>query len=132
MLLKRVFKTKTFGRWARKNVKDSALCDAAREIEAGNFEADLGGGVCKKRVATQGRGKSRSMRTLVAKKSALAIIFLVGREKSEPKSDFSSEEEIAAKLVAKAFESATTSKLSQLAQAGSLIEICTDNDEHDN
>lgn len=51
MRVKRVFKLKTFGRWARKLVTDEALCVAAREVEQGIFEADLGGGVCKKRVA---------------------------------------------------------------------------------
>jgi hypothetical protein len=40
--MKRVFKTKTFSRWARKSLPDSALCKAAREIELGLFEADLG------------------------------------------------------------------------------------------
>jgi len=42
---KRVFKTKTFDRWARKVVGDNLLCIAAREIEAGLYEADLGHGL---------------------------------------------------------------------------------------
>ena len=82
--MKRVFKTKTFDRWARKVVSDSLLCLAAREIEQGLFEADLGGGVCKKRVAVLGQGKSGSTRTLVAKKHKDAIFFLAGREKRQP------------------------------------------------
>ena len=48
---KRVFKTKIFDRWAMKLLSDDMLCRAAREIEQGLFEADLGGGICKKRVA---------------------------------------------------------------------------------
>ena len=48
--MKRVYKTKTFDRWARKVVSDDLLCQAAHEIEQGQYEADLGGGVCKKRV----------------------------------------------------------------------------------
>ena len=51
--MKRVFKTKTFDRWARKVVADDLLCQAAHEIEQGQYEADLGGGVCKKRVAVK-------------------------------------------------------------------------------
>ena len=74
---KRVFKLKTFSRWARKLVTDEALSVAASEIEQGVFEADLGGGVCKKRVAVAGKGKSGSTRTLVAKKHGHAIFFLV-------------------------------------------------------
>lgn len=54
---KRVFKTKTFDRWARKVVGDELLCIAAREIEAGLYEADLGHRLCKKRIATPGHGK---------------------------------------------------------------------------
>ena len=76
MSSKRVFKTRTFARWAKRILADEALCRAAREIEAGQFEADLGGGVCKKRVAIAGQGKSGSTRTLVAKQNATAIIFI--------------------------------------------------------
>ena len=64
--MKRVFKTKTFDRWARKVVSDALLCEAAHQIEQGLFEADLGGGVCKKRVSIPGQGKSGSTRILVA------------------------------------------------------------------
>jgi hypothetical protein len=35
--MKRVFKTKTFDRWARKVVSDTLLCWAAREIERGKL-----------------------------------------------------------------------------------------------
>jgi hypothetical protein len=86
--MKRVFKTKTFDRWARKVVSDALLCQAAREIEQGLFEADLGGGVCKKRVPIPGQGKSGSTRTLVAKKHKDAIYFLAGREKMLPELAF--------------------------------------------
>ena len=78
---KRVFKTKTFARWARKVLNDELLCKAASEIERGEFEAGLGQGVCKKRIALPGQGKSSSTRSLVAKQHASAIFFLAGREK---------------------------------------------------
>lgn len=126
MRTKRVFKLKTFGRWARKLVTDEALCIAAREIEQGIFEADLGGGVCKKRVAIAGKGKSGSTRTLVAKKHERAIFFLVGREKSEPGSDFSGKVIDAAKLVAKGLEHASVEKLAEMIDAGTMEEICHD------
>lgn len=124
MCAKRVFKTKTFARWAKKILSDAALCDAAREIEQGIFEADLGGGVCKKRVAIPGQGKSGSARTLAAKKNAIAIIFIVGREKNEPAGDFSESEELAAKGVAKGLEKVDSAKLDDLVEKGVLIEIC--------
>lgn len=121
---KRVFKTKTFDRWAKKLIPDHLLCIAAQEIIQGNFDADLGGGVCKKRVALLGQGKSGSTRTLVAKKHKLAIFFIVGREKSDPGKDFSATEEEAAKIVAKGLQAATEPKLEQLKTDGMLKEIC--------
>lgn len=126
MRAKQVFKLKTFSRWARKLVTDEALCIAAREIEQGIFEADLGGGVCKKRVAIAGMGKSGSTRTLVAKKHERAIFFLVGREKSAPGSDFSEKVIDAVKLLAKSLESTSAGKLAEMLAAGTIEEICHD------
>ena len=122
--MKRVFKTKTFSRWARKILSDSALCQAAREIEQGLFEADLGGGLCKKRIALPGQGKSGSSRTLVAKKHKDAVFFLAGREKSKPGTDFSDQEVEAAKIVALGLQAADFSKLDELVAAEILKEIC--------
>ncbi|WP_090436937.1 type II toxin-antitoxin system RelE/ParE family toxin [Duganella sp. CF458] len=85
---KRVFKTKTFDHWARKVIGDDLICIAALEIGAGLFEADLGHGLCKKRIATPDHGKRGAVSTLVAKQDSSAIIFLVGREKSQPGHDF--------------------------------------------
>lgn len=122
--MKRVFKTKTFDRWARKVVADTLLCQAARDIEQGLFEADLGGGLCKKRVALPGQGKSGSVRTLVAKRHKGAIFFLAGREKSTPGRDFSDKEVEAAKIIARALENANTEKLDELIASEILKEIC--------
>lgn len=122
--MKRVFKTKTFCRWARKVVGDAALCQAAREIEQGLFDADLGGGLCKKRVAVPGQGKSGSTRVLVAKKHKDAIFFLAGREKSQPGSDFSDQEVEAAKIIGAGLQAADARKLDQLVAAEILKEIC--------
>lgn len=124
--MKRVFKTRTFSRWARKVVSDAALCQAAREIEHGLFEADLGGGLCKKRIALPVQGKSGSTRTLVAKKHEDAIFFLAGREKKQPGSDFSEQEVEAAKIIAAGLQAADADKLAQLVGAEILKEICND------
>ena len=122
--MKRVFKIRTFARWARKVLSDALLCQAAVEIEQGLFEADLGGGVCKKRVPVPGKGKSGSTRTLVAKKHKGAIFFLAGREKNEPGADFSDKEVDAAKIIAKGLEGAGAKKLDELVAAEILKEIC--------
>ena len=53
--MKRVFKTRYFTRWMRKTgLSDDALCAAVAEMAHGLVDADLGGGVFKKRV---GAGK---------------------------------------------------------------------------
>ena len=124
MSKKRVFKTKTFARWAKKVLSDDLLCQAAREIERGEFEADLGQGVCKKRIALPGQGKSGSTRSLVAKQHKSAIFFLAGREKNDPGTDFSSKEEEAAKLVGKMLHAATIEKIDTMKTDGVLTEIC--------
>lgn len=121
---KRVFKTKSFDRWAKKVLTDKLLCQAAREIEQGLYEADLGGGICKKRVAVEGQGKSGSTRTLVANRHAGAIIFLVGREKNEPGTDFSDVVVAAAKGIANGLQKQPIFKLNELAADGVLKEIC--------
>lgn len=129
MGVKRVFKTKTFARWAKKLISDDVLCQAAREIERGEWDADLGQGVCKKRIALPGQGKRGATRTLVAKQHRSAIFFLAGREKSDPGSDFSANEEEAAKIVGKSLQAATVDKLAVMKNNGVLLEIC---DEQEN
>ena len=57
--MKRVFKTRYFARWMRKTeLTNIALYEAVAEMVRGLVDADLGGGVVKKRVALPGRGKS--------------------------------------------------------------------------
>jgi hypothetical protein len=121
---KRVFKTKTFDRWAKKLLSDAVLCKAAREIEQGLYEADLGSGICKKRIAIPGMGKSGGSRTLVAKQHAAAIFFLLGREKSSPGADFPDAAVEAAKLVGASLQNQPMSKLDEMTETGSLKEIC--------
>jgi hypothetical protein len=41
-----------------------ALCEAVREMTQGLIDADLGGGLVKKRVGMAGRGKRSGARTL--------------------------------------------------------------------
>jgi hypothetical protein len=62
-----IYKTKVFDRWANEQgLTDQSLCQAIREMIAGLIDADLGGGLYKKRVARTGKGKSGGFRALVA------------------------------------------------------------------
>lgn len=128
MSIKRVFKTKTFDRWAKKILTDAELCDAAQEIMSDQYEADLGGGVCKKRIAIAGQGKSGGTRTLIANRHQDAIFFITGREKSDPGTDFSDPQVEAAKIVAKGLQAASVGKLDELKAEGTIKEICNDKD----
>ena len=55
----RIFKSKSFARFARKAaLDDAALCAVVSDIEPGLIDAELGGGVIKLRAARPGQGKS--------------------------------------------------------------------------
>ena len=62
---------------------NQSLCLAVAEMAAGLIDADLGGGVVKKRIALPGRGKSGSTRTLVATNKGTRWFFLYGFEKND-------------------------------------------------
>lgn len=80
----RIFKTKWFTRFARKNeITDRRLKVAIGEIEKGILDADLGGGLVKKRVARAGAGKSGGYRTMIAYRRGERAFFLFGFPKNE-------------------------------------------------
>jgi hypothetical protein len=62
-----IYKTRWFDRWARKqDLNDLSLCKAVEEMVAGLYDADLGSGLFKKRIARPGQGKRSGFRTLIA------------------------------------------------------------------
>jgi hypothetical protein len=82
--MNRVFKTRHFSRWMRKTaLTDNSLCVAVLEMVQGLIDADLGGGVLKKRVGLAGRGKRGGTRTLVATNKGNRWFFLLGFEKND-------------------------------------------------
>lgn len=111
----------------RKNVlADEQLCAAAQEILKGQYEADLGAGLCKKRIAVPGQGKSGATRTLVAKEGVNGIFFIAGRQKSDPGTDFSEGHITQAQVIGAALQKASAEKLGALVKDGVLKEICHD------
>jgi len=120
----RIFRTRYFGRWMRKaKLADHALCMAVAEMENGLIDADLGGGVVKKRVALPGRGKSGSTRTLVATNRSDRWVFLFGFEKNE-RANITVDELEALKGLAKQLLDRTQDQLDEAILDGSLQEIC--------
>ena len=62
---------------------DVALCQAVEEMVGGLIDADLGGGVVKKRIGLAGRGKRGGARTLLATNKGDRWFFVFGFEKNE-------------------------------------------------
>jgi len=122
----RVFKTQGFQRWMRKTVlTDMALCKAVAEMSVGLIDADLGGGVVKKRVALPGRGKSGGARTLLATNKDTRWFFVFGFEKSE-RENINDQELRALKDYAADWLQRTPEQLNIAVDNGILREICKD------
>jgi hypothetical protein len=80
----KIFKTKNFERWARKEkLDDTTLANAVAQMVAGLVDADLGGGLFKKRIARAGSGKRGGYRTILATNKSDRWVFLYGFAKNE-------------------------------------------------
>ncbi|MFZ1108050.1 MAG: type II toxin-antitoxin system RelE/ParE family toxin [Rhodomicrobium sp.] len=80
----RLFKLRTFARFARREaIDDSMLAGAIRDAERGLAAVDLGGGLIKLRIARPGKGKRGGYRTIVAYAAAERAAFLFGFAKSD-------------------------------------------------
>lgn len=120
----RVFKTRHFTRWMRKTeLNDRSLCKAVVEMSQGLIDADLGGGVLKKRVGVAGRGKRGGARTLVATNKGNRWFFVFGFEKNDRPNITDDElealQDLAGQLLAR-----TGRQLDEAVVDGSLQEIC--------
>jgi hypothetical protein len=124
MKSKRVFKTRHFHRWMRKtDLIDLALCSAVSEMENGLIDADLGGGVVKKRVPLPGRGKSGSTRTLVATNRGNRWFFVFGFEKND-RANVSTRELEALQALATDLLQLDSKALDRQVEQEALLEIC--------
>ena len=79
-----LFKIVGFVRWQQKEqLSDEVLCAAVEEMQRGLIDADLGGGIVKKRIARVGGGKRAGYRTLLATNKQDKWFFLYGFAKNE-------------------------------------------------
>ena len=121
-----IYSTRWFDRWARKQgLTTPSLCVAVREMARGLFDADLGGGLFKKRIARPGQGKSGGYRTLVATNKGNLWVFVYGFPKNE-RSNVDRDEEEALKRLAAHLLSLTALSVTKAKQAGELIEVDCD------
>ena len=128
-----ICKSRWFDRWARKQgLTTSSLCAAAREMAAGLFDADLGGGLLKKRIGRPGQGKSGGFRTLVASNKGNRWIFVFGFPENE-RSNIDKDEEEALKKLATHLLSLTAQAIGKAQRDGELIEMnCDEKDQISN
>ena len=121
-----IYKTRWFDRWARKqDLSTRALCEAVREMQAGLYEADLGGGLLKKRIARPGQGKSGGFRTLVATNKGGRWFFVFGFPKNV-RSNIDKDEEDSLKKLASHLLSLSPPALVTAQRAGELMEVNCD------
>jgi hypothetical protein len=127
----RIFTTKSFGRFCRKaGITDQALDCAVEELERGLIDADLGGGVLKKRIARVGGGKSGGFRTLLAFRSGDRTVFIFGFAKSG-RDNISSSQLSSLKEAAKVYLGLTDDEIEEALRAGALREVTYDEEEND-
>src|SRR5262245_58770562 len=91
-------------------------------MEQGLIDADLGGGVVKKRVARTGGGKRGGYRTILATNRQDMWIFLYGFEKNE-RDNITYQELRALKRMAKELLSLSAANIRMALQHGELREI---------
>ena len=121
-----IYATRWFDRWARKQgLTAPSLCAAVREMTEGLYDADLGGGLFKKRIGRPGQGKSGGYRTLVATNKGDRWVFVFGFPKSE-RSNIDKDETEALKKLAMYLLSLTAQALAKAQTASELIEVNCD------
>lgn len=121
----RVFKGKQFSRWAAgEAISDADLCQAATEAFAGQYDADLGGYLFKKRIARQDAGKSGGYRTILGfrKSDSKRIFFLYGFPKNV-RANITTKERSALGANASALVDTTDRQIDELKAMGTILEL---------
>jgi hypothetical protein len=126
----KIHKTPQFHRWARKNdLENGDLCNAALEMAQGLYEADLGSGLFKKRIARQGQGKSSGFRTMIASNREDRWVFLYGFAKND-RANIKNDETKALKELADYTLVLTPQDLRILVLDNKLVEVDCDEEEN--
>jgi hypothetical protein len=125
----RLFKTKSFARFARRErISDASLRDAVRRAERGLVDADLAGGVLKQRVARPGEGRSGGYRVLIAHRAKTRSVFLFGFAKSE-RENIDDDELATLRDIAKGWLEANAGALARAVADGLIQEMEYDEEE---
>lgn len=126
-----VYVTKEFSRFARKaGLLDVKLLQAAGDVAKGQYDADLGGGVFKQRVAREGGGKSGGFRTIILFKVGGHSFFAHGFAKNN-KANVSAKELKALKQLANVLIGFSDEQLQAAKAAGELSEVSDGDDKQE-
>jgi hypothetical protein len=118
-----VYKTKEFSKFARKaDLAGAELLEAAKAVASGQWDADLGGGVFKQRIAREGGGKSGGFRTIILFKVGGHSFFVHGFAKNE-KANVTPKELKALKKLADSFLGLDAEALEKASAAGEIAEV---------
>lgn len=119
--------TRWFDRWARRlHLPCTSLCQAVHEMKSGLVEADLGGGLYKKRVSRPGQGKRGGLRTLLASNRGDRWVFLFGFAKNT-RDNIDAAEAAALHALAKELLQYSVEAITLAERAGELIKVnCND------
>jgi hypothetical protein len=119
----RIFKTKWFARFARKeDISDKKLADAVREAEKGLHDGELGGSLIKKRVARAGEGRRGGYRTIIVYRAGKRAVFVYGFSKSA-KANLNVVELDAYQKLAQIYLGFTDAGMAKAVGAGELEEV---------
>ena len=119
----KIYKHRIFENWATsEGICDATLREAVFQINAGLFEANLGAGLYKKRIARPGQGKRDGYRTLVAFKQDDRAVFLFGFAKND-KENIEEQQLSSLKRLAKDYLSASMIMINKAIKEGRLIEV---------
>jgi len=119
----RIFKNRWFARFMRKEaISDESLHEAVIQLEAGNYDADLGAGVFKQRIARSGEGQSGGYRVILCFKLEERAFFVYGFAKSN-RSNIAQGETREFKKLAKILFAMTDEQLELMLQHGDFDEL---------
>ncbi|MEE9444755.1 MAG: type II toxin-antitoxin system RelE/ParE family toxin [Cocleimonas sp.] len=115
--------TKQFSKWvSSQNIAENGLSEALSEIQSGQFEANLGGHLYKKRIRFEGKGKSSSGRVIICYKKEDKAIFIHGFSKND-KSNLSKNELIAFKEFSKVLLGLSEKEIILAIENGDFIKV---------
>ena len=126
-----VYKNKPFARFARKaRISDATLWKAASLANHGIFDADLGGGVIKQRIARPGEGKSGGSRTIILFRKGDRAVYVFGFEKKDM-ANISASDLLSFREFAEVYLGYSAVEMEELVKKGTILQVEAGEDEQD-